>query len=55
MMHLKMNTLENTLEALNITLEALNVALGHFVVVVDLMVRSVGKEAETIKEMSTSN
>lgn len=54
MTHLKMNTLENTLEALNITLEALNVALGHFFVV-DLMVRSVGKEAETIKEMSTSN
>lgn len=27
--------------------------LGHFIV--DLMVRSVGKEAETMKEFSTSN
>lgn len=41
------------MNALGNTLEALNIAPRHFIV--DLMVRSVGKEVETIKDLATSN
>lgn len=46
MMHLRINTLENTLEVQNVAL--------RLFFSVDFRVSSVGKEAETIKELSTS-